>query len=43
MSLEIVKFGLINHVVDTVNITLPGVNAKTITAAEKKYAAVGFA
>jgi len=42
MSIEIIKSGFISQVIDRVNLNLPGANAKTISASEKKYAAATF-
>ena len=32
IQVEIIKVGIINKIVDTINLNLPGVNSKTITA-----------
>jgi len=43
IAVQIVKSGFINQVVDTVNLSLPGANSRTITASEKKFAIASFA
>ena len=32
IQVEIIKVGLINRTIDTISLTLPGINSKTITA-----------
>ena len=32
IQVEVIKVGIINQTVDTIHLTLPGVNSKTITA-----------
>lgn len=43
MKVEVIKSGYINQVIDTIYLSVPGVNAKTLTSAEKRYAASSFA
>jgi hypothetical protein len=42
IQVEIIKAGLINRVIDTIHLTLPGVNSKTITASERRFAGAHF-
>lgn len=43
IKVEIIKSGFINQVIDTINLSLPGNNAKTLTSAEQKFAGATFA
>ena len=43
LKVDIIKSGYINQVIDTIYLSVPGVNAKTLTSAEKRYAASSFA
>jgi hypothetical protein len=36
------KVGIINRTIDTINLALPGVNSKTITASERRFAGASF-
>lgn len=42
IQVEIIKSGLIDSIVDTINLTIPGINSKTITSSEQRYAAAQF-
>jgi len=43
LKVEVIKSGFINQIVDTIYLPVPGINAKSITSTEKKYAASSFA
>ena len=43
LKVEVVKSGFINQVIDTIYIPIPGVNAKSLTSSEKRYASTSFA
>lgn len=42
LKVEVIKSGFINEVIDTIFIGVPGVNAKSLTSSEKRYAATSF-
>ena len=43
IQVEILKSGIINKTIDIISLALPGINAKTITASEQRYAGAVFA
>ena len=43
IQVEIIKVGVINKVIDTINLALPGINSKTITSSERRFASANFA
>ena len=42
VQVEIVKLGVINKTVDTINLMLPGLYSKTITSSERRFACSFF-
>lgn len=42
IKVEVVKSGLINQVIDTIYLAVPGLNAKSLTSSEKRFAATSF-
>lgn len=43
LKVEVIKSGFINQVIDTIYLAIPGINAKSLTSSEKRYAATSFA
>jgi hypothetical protein len=43
LKVEVIKSGLINQVIDIIYIPVPGINAKSLTSSEKRYASTSFA
>ena len=42
LKVEIIKSGVINQVIDTIHLGVPGVHANALTSSEKKYGATSF-
>ena len=43
LKVEVIKSGIINQVIDTIYLAVPGVHANTLTSSEKIYGATTFA
>ena len=42
IQIEVIKVGIINQTIDIISLALPGVNSKTITSSEQRYAGALF-
>ena len=42
IQVEVIKVGIINQTIDLISLALPGINSKTITASEQRYAGAVF-
>ena len=43
IQVEIVKSSFINKTIDTISLSIPGINSKTVTSAEQRFANANFA
>jgi hypothetical protein len=43
LRVEVVKSGFVNTVIDTIYLSVPGLNAKSLTSSEKRYSSTPFA